>query len=195
MQVVLLVARAKVLAEIDTVEEAVLQQCLHVIKRIVQAYRGLWPKQRLPVHAALNIFLSAIAPKQAVLQSVLPRFVSILLTYTLKPAEANLIAGDLLMHALNLPGLLKMHSCAEPTVMPASWKSLYSMQSCKFVFLLLTDACFSAHLYANPCHAFANMWHTRGQKTHVCRCNANLQNKVLLVVSCAWPCSTTPALV
>ncbi len=94
MQVVLLVALAKVLAELDTVEEAVLQQCLHVIERIVQAYRGLWPKQRLPVHAALNIFLSAIAPKQAVLQSVLPRFVSILLTYTLKPAEANLIAGD-----------------------------------------------------------------------------------------------------
>ena len=94
MQVALLVALAKVLAELDTVEEAVLQQCLHVIERVVQAYRGLWPKQRLPVHAALNIFLSAIAPKQAVLQSVLPRFVSILLTYTLKPAEANLIAGE-----------------------------------------------------------------------------------------------------
>lgn len=94
MQVALLVALAKVLAELDTVEEAVLQQCLHVIQRIVQAYRGLWPKQRLPVHAGLNIFLSAIVPKQAVLQSVLPRFVSILLTYSLKPAEANLIAGD-----------------------------------------------------------------------------------------------------
>ena len=93
MQVALLVALAKVLAELDTVEEAVLQHCLHVTQRIVQAYRGLWPKQRLPVHAAFNIFLSALSTKQAVLQSVLPRFVSMLLTYTLKPAEANLVAG------------------------------------------------------------------------------------------------------
>jgi len=89
----LLVALSKVLAQLDSVEEAVLQQCIHVIERIVQAYRGLWPKQRLPVHAALNIFLSAIGPKQAVLQSVLPRLVSVLLTHTLKPAEA-LVAGD-----------------------------------------------------------------------------------------------------
>ncbi len=159
MQVALLVALAKVLAELDTVEEAVLQQCLHVIERIAQAYRGLWPKQRLPVHAALNIFLSAIAPKQAVLQSVLPRFVSILLTYTLKPAEANLIAGDSLMHALNLLGLLRMHSCAEPTAIPASWKGSYTMQLCKVVFLLSTDACFSAHLCYRCLSCF---WQVRG---------------------------------
>ena len=94
LQVVLLVAVAKVLAELDTIEEAVLQHCLHITERIVQAYRGLWPKQRLPAHAALNIFIAAIRSKPAVLQSVLPRLVSILLTYTLKPAEANQIAGD-----------------------------------------------------------------------------------------------------
>ena len=86
-------ALAKVLTELDTIEEPVLQQCLHVIERIVQAYRGRWPKQRLPVHAALNTFLSALRTKPAVLQSVLPAFVRVLLTYSLKPAEANLIAG------------------------------------------------------------------------------------------------------
>lgn len=93
LQVVLLAAFARVLAELDTVEESVVQQCLHVIERLVQAYRGLWPKQRLPVHAALNILLLALQPKQAVLHSMLPRLVSIMLTYTLKPADNNLIAG------------------------------------------------------------------------------------------------------
>ena len=94
MQVVLLAAFARVLAELDTVEEAVIQQCLHIIVRLVQAYRGLWPKQRLPVHAALNILLSALRPKQAVLQSMLPRLVSVLLTHTLQPADDNLVAGE-----------------------------------------------------------------------------------------------------
>ena len=81
------------LAELDTVEEIVVQQCLHIIERLVQAYRGLWPKQRLPVHAALNTLLLALQPKQAVLHSMLPRLVSVMLTYTLKPADNNLIAG------------------------------------------------------------------------------------------------------
>lgn len=92
-QVVLLAAFARVLGEIDTVEEAVLQQCLHITERLVRSYRGLWPKQRLPVHAALNTLLSALRPKQAVLQSVLPRLVSVVLTQTLKPAEDAFIAG------------------------------------------------------------------------------------------------------
>lgn len=93
LQVVLLAAFARVLGEVDTVEEAVLQQCLHIIERLVRSYRGLWPKQRLPVHAALNTLLSALRPKQAVLQSLLPRLVSIVLTHTLKPAEDAFIAG------------------------------------------------------------------------------------------------------
>ena len=93
LQVVLLAAFGRVLAEVDTVEESVLQQCLHIIQRLVQSYRGLWPKQRLPVHAALNTLLSALKPKQAVLQSMLPRLVSIVLTHTLKPAEDVFIAG------------------------------------------------------------------------------------------------------
>lgn len=94
MQVVLLAAFARVLAELDTAEEAVIQQCLQIIERLAQAYRGLWPKQRLPVHAALNILLSALRPKQAVMQSMLPRLVSVLLTHTLKPADDNLVAGE-----------------------------------------------------------------------------------------------------
>lgn len=84
------------LAEVDTVEEAVLQQCLHIIERLVQSYRGLWPKQRLPVHAALNLLLSALAHKQSMLHSILPRLVSVLLTHTLKPAEDGFIAGVVL---------------------------------------------------------------------------------------------------
>lgn len=92
-EVVLLAAFARVLAEVDTVEEAVLQQCLHIIERLVQSYRGLWPKQRLPVHAALNLLLSALAHKQSMLHSILPRLVSVLLTHTLKPAEDGFIAG------------------------------------------------------------------------------------------------------
>ena len=93
MQVVLLAAFARVLTELDEIEESVVQQCLHIIERLVQAYRGLWPKQRLPVHAALNILLSAIRPKQAVMQSMLPRLISVLLIHTLRPADDNLIAG------------------------------------------------------------------------------------------------------
>lgn len=93
LQVVLLAAFARVLGELDTIEEEVVQQCLHIIERLVQSYRGLWPKQRLPVHSALSILLSALRPKQAVLQSMLPRLVSVVLTYTLKPADNNLIAG------------------------------------------------------------------------------------------------------
>ena len=91
---VLLAAFARVLGELDTVEEEVVQQCLHIIERLVQSYRGLWPKQRLPVHSALNILLAALRPKQAVLQSMLPRLVSVVLTYTLMPADNNLIAGE-----------------------------------------------------------------------------------------------------
>ena len=94
LQVVLLVALAKVLAELQTVDEATLQQCLHVTQRIVASYRGLWPKQRLPVHAALNILLAGLRPQHAVLQSLLPRLVSMLLTYTLRPADPTIIAGD-----------------------------------------------------------------------------------------------------
>lgn len=93
MQVVLLAAFARVLCELDTIEEEVVQLCLHIIERLVQSYRGLWPKQRLPVHSALNILLSALRSKPAVLQSTLPRLVSVVLTYTLKPADHDLIAG------------------------------------------------------------------------------------------------------
>ena len=93
MQVTLLRAMGSLLGESIAVDDAVVQQCLHVVGRIVQAYRGLWPKQRIPVHAALNNFLAALAPKHIVLQSTLPQFVSILLSHTLKPAEDNLIAG------------------------------------------------------------------------------------------------------
>ena len=93
LQVVLLAAFGRVLGEVDTVEESVVQHCLHIIERLLQSYRGLWPKQRLPVHAALNTLLSALKPKQAVLQSMLPRLVSVVLTHTLKPAEDVFIAG------------------------------------------------------------------------------------------------------
>lgn len=87
-------ALAKVLAELQTADEATLQQCLHVAQRIVASYRGLWPKQRIPVHAAFNILLAGLRSKPAVLQSLLPRLVSMLLTYTLRPADSNLIAGS-----------------------------------------------------------------------------------------------------
>ena len=93
LQVTLLAAMGTLLGESSAVDDAVVQQGLHVVGRIVQAYRGLWPKQRIPVHAALNNFLAALAPKHIVLQSMLPQFVGILLSHTLKPAEDNLIAG------------------------------------------------------------------------------------------------------
>ena len=92
-QVTLLGAMGQLLAESASVDDSVVQQGLHVVGRIVQAYRGLWPKQRGPVHAALNSYLMALTPKQVILQSMLPKFVGILLTYTLKPGEDNLVAG------------------------------------------------------------------------------------------------------
>ena len=92
-QVTLLGAMAMLLGESTSVEEAVVQQGLHVVGRIVQAYRGLWPKPRGPVHSALNTYLMALMPTQVVLQLTLPQFVGLLLTHTLKPAEDNLVSG------------------------------------------------------------------------------------------------------
>ena len=94
MQIALLVALAKVLSELQTPDESTLQQCLHVTQRVAASYRGLWPKQRIPVHAALNILLAGLRSKPALLQSLLPRLVGMLLTYTLKPADSNVIAGE-----------------------------------------------------------------------------------------------------
>jgi len=160
-QVALLVALAKVLAELDTVEEAVLQQCLHVIERVVQAYRGLWPKQRLPVHAALNIFLSAIAPKQAVLQSVLPWVVSILLTYTLKPAEANLIAGDsclLCISKVPKDALMCRAHCYACVIQNVIQYAV--VQDC--VSFVHRHMLLSTLVLPMPVMLLATLWHTRG---------------------------------
>lgn len=97
LQVTLLGALGKLLAQTDVIDDAVVQQGLHVVGRIAQAYRGLWPKQRPPVHAALNRFLAALAPKQVVLQSVVPQLVAILLSHTVKPAADTYIAGEALL--------------------------------------------------------------------------------------------------
>lgn len=112
LQVALLVALAKVLAELNTADEATLQQCLHVTHRIVAAYRGLWPKQRATVHSALNILLAGLRPKAAALQSLLPRLVSMLLTYTLRPADDSFMTGGCFIYCLCFgSGILILSVC------------------------------------------------------------------------------------
>lgn len=89
MQVALLRALSRIMAELPHIPEITLQQCVDIADRIAQAYPSLWPKQQLPVHAAFCDLLAALAPKQALLNGLLPRLVACMLTHTLRPPETT----------------------------------------------------------------------------------------------------------
>ena len=100
VQVALLRALARIMAKLPHIPEMTLQQSLDIANQVSRSYPSLWPKQQLQVHTALCSLLAALAPKQALLIGILPRFVACLLTHTLRPSEATSSSqpGEITLH-------------------------------------------------------------------------------------------------